>query len=195
MDHSLKFRNKYRVASTRLKNWDYTSAGCYFITICTWGRLPFFGKIYDGNMHRSHLGEIAYRYWLEIPDHFPHASLDEFVIMPNPMHGIIMINASEIRQGLVETQHAASLRDHELNDPPKQMGQKPSPKTGSISTIVRSYKSAVTRWAGNNGYAEFRWQARFYDHIVRDEKSLKNIYKYSLRNPLKWVDDEYYAED
>lgn len=64
-----------------------------------------------------------------------------------------------------------------------------SPKTGSLSVVVRSYKSAVTRWAGSNGYKEFAWQARFYDHIIRDEKSLNNIRQYIFNNPVQWETD------
>jgi putative transposase len=131
-----------------MKDWDYTAVGWYFITICTGARIPFFGEIEEGDMHRSTLGEIALRCWLEIPNHFSQASLDEFIIMPNHLHGIIVINTPDIREGSVETQHAASLQHNEQNQPPKQTRQKLLPKPGSISAIVRSYKSAVTRWAG-----------------------------------------------
>jgi len=189
----LKYKQKYRIASTRMKDWDYTAVGWYFITICTGARIPFLGEIEEGEMHRSTLGEIAIHCWLEIPSHFPQASLDEFIIMPNHVHGIIEINAPEIREGTVETQHAASLRN-EHNQPPKQTRQKSLPKPGSISTIVRSYKSAVTRWAGKNGYPGFRWQTRFYDHIIRNEKSLERIRAYILGNPFKWAEDEYFSE-
>jgi putative transposase len=187
-----KFKQKYRIASSRLKDWDYTAVGWYFITICTGDRIPFFGEIEEGYVRRSPLGKIALQCWIEIPNHFSQASLDEFIIMPNHVHGIIVINPPEIRAGTVETQHAASLRN-EQNQPAKQSRQKPLPKPGSISAIVRSYKSAVTRWAGKNGYLEFRWQARFYDQIIFQESELYNIEAYIIENPTKWAEDEYFS--
>jgi REP element-mobilizing transposase RayT len=107
-----KFRNKYRIATSRLKGWDYGEAGYYFITICTQDKHLWFGEIQNCEMRRSFLGEIAYQYWLDIPKHFPQASLDEFIVMPNHVRGIIVLNAAEIREGTVETQHAASLQGH-----------------------------------------------------------------------------------
>jgi putative transposase len=128
----------------------------------------------------------------DIQTFFP-GFIDEFIIMPNHVHGIIVINAPDIREGTVETQHAASLQHNEQNHPPKQTRQKLLPKPGSISAIVRSYKSAVTRWAGKNGYPEFRWQARFYDRIIRDEQSLSILRAYIIENPRKWDMDDYYS--
>ncbi len=110
-----KYKNKYRIASSRLKGWDYTAVGWYFITICNRARIPFFGEIEDGDVRRSPLGKIALQCWIEIPNHFSQASLDEFIIMPNHVHGIIVIDVPEIREGTVETQHAASL-PNELGD-------------------------------------------------------------------------------
>ena len=96
-----KYKNKYRIASSRLKEWDYSAVGWYFITICTGARIPFFGDIEDGDVRRSPLGEITLRCWLEIPNHFSQVSVDEFVVMPNHVHGIIVINPPEIRAGAV----------------------------------------------------------------------------------------------
>lgn len=117
--------------------------------------------------------------------------------MPNHVHGIVIIKSkdSTSTNSQVETQHAASLQyqaqplsRHILNS--HQQSQKPLPK--SLSTIVRSYKSAVTRWARHNGYPQYAWQLRFYDHVIRDEESLDKIRLYILENPLKWETDEYY---
>jgi putative transposase len=111
--------------------------------------------------------------------------------MPNHVHGIIVINASEIRDAVVETQHAASLHNDQ-NQPPNPTWQKKLPKPGSISAIVRSYESAVTRWAGQNSNPEFRWQAGFFDRIIRDESSLAIVRAYIIENPNKWdMDDNY----
>ena len=189
-----KFNNQYRISTTRMNGWDYSASGWYFVTICTRARNRYFGVIQEGDMHRSALGEIAHRNWLEIPNHFPLVSLEEFVIMPDHVHGIIVINP-------VETQHAASLpnaaslQDREQNEYPKQKGEKPLPKSGSLSSIIRSYKSAVTHWAGENGYTDFGWQARFFDRIIRDEASLANIRLYIIENPQKWAIDERYPQN
>jgi putative transposase len=171
------FKNKYRIASARLKGWDYRSAGYYFVTICTQNRQHFFGEVLDGAVHLSPLGEIAAQFWAEIPSHHAGVGLEEFVIMPHHMHGIIVIVAS----AAVETLHATSLRD------PKMSAI--SPKAGSLGVIVRSYKSAVSHWAGLNGMASFEWQPRFYDHIIHDEKSFNQIRQYISNNPSQWESD------
>ena len=81
------YKNKYRIESARLKNWDYSTEGCYFITICAQGRNHYFGTISNGIMALSEIGKIAEQFWGEIPDHFPFVHLDEWVIMPNHVHG------------------------------------------------------------------------------------------------------------
>ncbi len=90
-----KFQDKYRIESTRLKNWDYGWNGSYFITICTKNREIFFGNIVNNEMHYSEIGEIAKKYWQEIPDHFPFVVLDVYVVMPNHMHGIVIIDKDD----------------------------------------------------------------------------------------------------
>lgn len=86
-----KFRNKYRTDTIRLKNYDYSSNGYYFITICTKNRVHYFGKIIDQKMELSEIGKIAHKCWLEIPNHFPFVVLDESIIMPDHIHGIVVI--------------------------------------------------------------------------------------------------------
>ena len=90
-----KFQDKYRIPSARLPNWDYGWNAMYFVTICTVHRECYFGNITDGKMGLSEIGEIAHRYWHEIPNHFPFVELGEFVIMPNHVHGIIIIDKPE----------------------------------------------------------------------------------------------------
>ena len=108
---SEKFQNKYRLASTRLQDWDYGWSAAYFVTICTKDREYFFGEINDDVMKLSEIGKLAENFWLEIPQHFPFVILDAFVVMPNHVHGIILINKPgndpvnpvETRQCLVST--------------------------------------------------------------------------------------------
>ena len=87
-----KFQNKYRIPSARLQNWDYSSNGGYFITICTQNRVHYFGEIKDAAMQLSTIGQLAEHYWKEIPNHFPFVKLGNFVVMPNHVHGILIIN-------------------------------------------------------------------------------------------------------
>ena len=87
-----KYKNKYRIKSARLPNWDYGSNGMYFITICTQNRVHFFGKIINKKMQLNEIGEMAEKYWNEIPQHFPFVKLDAFVVMPNHIHGILIID-------------------------------------------------------------------------------------------------------
>ena len=176
-----KFKDKYRVESARLRGWDYAAAGWYFVTICTHQRACVFGRVVGDDVELSPLGEIAYQYWVEIPAHNPGVETDAFSIMPNHTHGIVALPPRP-----VETQHAASLQASPMSAI--------SPKAGSLSAIVRSYKSAVTRWAGLNGYDSFAWQAGFHDHIIRDEAELNRIRRYIHDNPLKWTLDDLYVD-
>ena len=186
------YKQKYRIESARLKGWDYRNPGYYFVTICTKDRAHYFGYISDSQMHLSAAGEIAAQCWREIPIHHPNVELDEFMVMPNHLHGILVIreHIAALPGGVpVETLHATSLHVHatSLREPEKSII---SPKAGSLSVIIRSYKSAVTKSAGLNGFKEFAWQTRFYDSIIRDEKSFHKIRQYISDNPVKWEMDK-----
>lgn len=172
----------YRTDSTRLEGWDYRRPRWYFITICTHGRTPFFGDVRDGVMELSPVGDTAHRFWDAIPDHCDRARLDAFVVMPNHVHGLIGL--------VVETLDPTSpRRSHDPGPGIDKHMSDISPKPGSISTIVRSYKAAVTRWARRNGYADFRWQSRFHDHIVRHPAAFQRIRRYIIDNPARWEQD------
>ena len=243
-----KYLNKYRIPSARLKNWDYRNDGAYFITICTKNRTHFFGKIENGKMQLSEIGEIAHQNWAEIPQHFPFVQLDAFIIMPNHTHGILIINKNNMDADDLNAINAAAENDgdgidgnrndadggndgndadggndgndaaavqtlhcnvsirqsrnqsrnqsrkfhnHSENIPHNNFQmQKISPKSGSISTIIRSYKSATTKMAKKMD-ANFGWQTRFHDHIIRNDKSFNNIHHYIINNPKKWADDKF----
>ena len=150
------YRGRYRVESTRLKGWDYAADGWYFVTICTRGRECFFGKIVDQRMRLSKIGDIALRFWEDIPNHSVNAGLDAFVIMPNHLHGIVTIKAPDGssttgKNGRPGT-HTRGCRDVACRDvacnvsTTGESGRLTNPpKPGSLGAIVRSYKSAVTR--------------------------------------------------
>ena len=108
-----KFKNKYRISSVRLQTWDYSNNGAYFITICTQNREHFFGTIQNGIMQLSEIGKLAEQFWYEIPNNFPMVELGNFVVMPNHVHGILIIDNSQIP---VETRFIASDNNDENNN-------------------------------------------------------------------------------
>lgn len=182
------YHNKYRVKSIRLKHYDYRANGYYFVTICTHKKICYFGNINQEKVNLSSLGKIAEKFWLEIPQHFNYAEIDSFIIMPNHVHGIIIIN------NINGIEKLNSYQEKNINnDDLSQTMSKISPKKGSLSSIIRSYKSAITRWSKLNNYDNFGWQSRFYEHIIRDEESLNNIREYIVNNPIKWEEDENYS--
>jgi putative transposase len=159
----IKFKNKYRIPSTRSKNWNYASAGYYYVTICTYNRVNHFGSIVNNQMVLSGIGRIAEEYWRNIPGHFPFVELDEFIIMPNHIHGVIVINNKTIN---VETQNFASLQKTS-----NKIINQFAPQSKNLPSIIRGYKAGVKKWATMNNI-DFKWQPRFYDHVIRDRRSL-----------------------
>ncbi|RYD76098.1 MAG: transposase, partial [Sphingobacteriales bacterium] len=108
------FRNKYRIDSARLKEYDYSRNGMYFITICTHEMVCYFGEIQDRKIILNETGKIAHKYWQEIPQHFPNCKLDEFIVMPNHVHGILILdNIANLDSGEVETLHATSQNEQQ----------------------------------------------------------------------------------
>ena len=159
----------------RLKEYDYSQPGAYFVTICTKDRLNLFGEIVNEQMHLSAAGQIARRCWDELPDHFGSIELDQFVVMPNHIHGIIII-----LDGPVGATHASPQRE-----------ERKERKRNTLGDMVGSFKSAVTKRINEiNGTpgAPF-WQRGYYDHIIRDDRSLTRIREYILNNPLRWFVD------
>ncbi len=200
-----RFKGKYRVESTRLPNRDYAANGWYFVTICTQNRAYFFGDVINRQMQLSTVGKIAQQFWAEIPNHFTHTYIDAYAIMPNHVHGIVVIDRPptssiiaptttnvETLQCNVSTQRDVTRRNMTQNpssDVRRRMMSEISPKTGSLGAIVRSYKSAVTRRCHQNNFDNFAWQPRFYEHIIRADGSLDRIQKYIINNPAKWDED------
>ena len=179
-----KFKNKYRIKSTRLQNWDYSNNGYYFVTICTKNKNKYFGEIENREMILNGIGKIAEKYWLKIPKHFDFVVLDEFIIMPNHIHGIIIIDKNDF----VETQYFASLQNI-ASLPLKNKQNKFGPQSKNLASIVRGFKIGVTKYANQNNIS-FQWQPRFYDRIIRTERELSNIREYIAFNPEKWQEDE-----
>lgn len=204
-----KFRNKYRSDSFRLQTWNYGWDAAYFITICTKGKEFYFGNVVDGVMGLSPAGVIANNLWYEIKNHAKNVELGEFVVMPNHIHGIIILDGNDrwntggtvnIAAG-VGTRHALSLRwdpdaDQSPDDksPEKTIGQLrfQNPGKNTISSIIGSYKSAITKHC-NRLNLDFTWQSRFHDHIIRNPKSFERISEYIRNNPANWKGDRFHG--
>jgi REP element-mobilizing transposase RayT len=186
-----KFKGKYRISSTRLSEWDYGSNAAYFVTICTANRTHDFGEINGDAMELAPLGQAALDCWNHIPVHFPFVILDGFVVMPNHVHGILIINKCDdkgtqdiekqnIGTQNIETQNIASLR-----------GNRFGPQSQNLGAIIRGYKIGVTKFAHENKIS-FKWQPRYYEHIIRDVLEYERIYNYLQENPQKWAKDRFY---
>src|SRR3990172_2952188 len=177
------YKGKYRTKSTRLREWGYSSTVYYYVTICTKDRESVFGNVADGKMALTGIGNFARRYWLEIPEHFQNVELNEFIIMPNHIHGIIIIENQHCRDaihGVSTTDSGGITRAHN-----------PMLSENSLSKIIRWYKGRCTFEINKiQNTIHFAWQSRFYDHIIRNEKSLQKIREYIHYNPLKWDIDE-----
>ncbi|MBW7884612.1 MAG: hypothetical protein H3C34_18635 [Caldilineaceae bacterium] len=156
----------------RLQGYDYAQPGAYYLTICTHERACLFGEIRMGEMHLNGAGHVATQCWLAIPEHFPHVELDAFVVMPNHVHGIIMIT------GNVGAKNFSPLPRAPLRSPSKTIG-----------SIVRGYKIGVTKWFRQNTNVYTVWQRNYYEHIIRNEASLQRIRDYILTNPARWSED------
>jgi REP element-mobilizing transposase RayT len=165
--------------STRLRNLNYASNGHYFITICTKNKECYFGEIIDDKMILSKIGKIAHKYWQEIPKHFPFVRLDKFVIMPNHVHGIIIIDNHNVGTygPIVETPNlGVSTVKTNVNTQNKYW------KPGNLGVIINQYKRKCTIESRKmNPY--FQWQPRFYDHVIRNKQDLNRIQQYIQNNP------------
>ncbi len=161
--------------SIRLKNFDYSSPGAYFVTICAYNRQKLFGDILDGQMILNEPGEYAKSCWLAIPEHYPDIKLDGWVVMPDHIHGIIWIMKSgDNFQIQNRFQH---IIPH------------------SIGCIVRGFKIGVTKWYRERVPGMVVWQRNYYEHIIRSEGELMRIRKYIANNPRDWVEGLKIAPD
>ena len=171
---------KHNRRTIRLQNHDYSSTGTYFITICTYKKELLLGEIINGKMKRNRYSRIVEECWEKIPIHFSNVDIDEFIIMPNHIHGIIVLTGC---RGTACRAPTNVTNNRRFSKPDKD----------SLSTIVRSFKSAVTKNINliRNSPGDFFWQRNFYDHIIRNEKELLKIRKYIYNNPRSWeLDDE-----
>lgn len=186
-----KYKNKYRGQTIRASWWNYGWNGAYFITICTKNREHYFGEIINREMVLSHTGVIADIFWYEIPNHDPFAELGEFVVMPNHIHGILILDNPVRSLHATTPQSLQSPADPQSPPGKDEKMAAISPNSHTVSTIIRSYKSAVTKNANRLGF-ENGWQSRFHDHIIRDYAEYERISNYIRNNPRNWKEDKFH---
>ncbi len=202
---STLFKNKFRIPSARLKSWDYACNAVYFVTICTKNKEHYFGKI-SGNgddiahvvetpclasppqrpqFHATQIGKIARDEWYKTTELRPDMNLElgKFVVMPNHIHGIIIIgNNAYNSRNRRDAMHGVST----IPEPQNRF----APQSKNLASVVRGYKSAVTVYARKNGIA-FDWQAGYHEHIIRSQDEYIRISRYIRDNPVKWVADRF----
>lgn len=159
--------------SIRLPGFDYSQIGQYFVTICAFEMRCIFGKIEDRKVRLSRIGQIANELWFEIPHHFSEVTVDPFVVMPNHLHGILTIRRARHAVPLQKEHHAEAFR---------------KPVEGSVPTVVRSYKSAVTKRVREAlGRKTMNvWQSNYFERVLRDGAEFGDASAYILENPLRW---------
>jgi len=162
--------------SIRLKDYDYSQAGAYFVTTRTKNAHSLFGDIIGEESRLNEVGRIVEACWSEIPHHFPNVDLDEYVVMPNHLHGILVLLDQDCKGTACRA-------------PTAEQFTRPTPM--SIPTIVRSFKAAVTRYVHLTHRLSTAsiWQRNYYEHVIRDDRSLDRIREHILTNPLRWALD------
>ena len=150
----------------RLQNYDYSQMGYYFVTICTYNRIRWFGEVIDGEMHLNENGEIIQQQWEWRSDQYRYITNDCYVVMPNHVHGIIGIGAV-----------AGNSRDCSLQD---------TPKIKSLSSLIGAFKTTSSKMIHLSGQVKFKWQKSFHDHIIRNYGSFERIREYIMKNPSAW---------
>jgi REP element-mobilizing transposase RayT len=203
--------DKHHRKSTRLNGYDYSSAGAYFVTICVKNRECLLGEIQNGKMILNDFGNIIDYHWKNIPSHFQNVDLDQFIVMPNHLHGILwLVDDDDMATYLAGAKHSgqsiSSKHDdvarnasplHRSNHPEHRPHYHPNrpkgTKPGSLSAIIQNFTSITTRKINRirKTPGEKLWQRNFHDRIIRNEKELFNIRQYIIDNPLKWeIDNE-----
>ena len=175
----------HRRQSIRMPNYDYSQSGAYFITICCYERQAMFGEIVQGQMIHNDAGFAAQNCWREIPTHFHMVFLDEFIIMPNHMHGIIVIDAV----GANNHSPNENIRNIRANNhSPLPDGIIGTSKT--IGSIIRGFKIGVTMWHRHQGKTEPNWQRNYWERVIRTEQEMQSVRQYIRCNPAQWQHDD-----
>jgi len=179
---------KHHRRSIRLKDYDYSQPGAYFVTMVTWRRACLFGEIINHEIQLSRYGEIVQKWWQEIPIHFPDVETGAFVIMPNHIHGIILIGE---RRGTALYSQCISVSNDMAYSPTQGVETTPrqKPTLGQIVAYFKYQSTKEMNLLANPGTVTKFWQRNYYEHIVRDETDLQNKTDYIEGNPLLWKKD------
>ena len=179
--------------SIRLKDYDYSSAGAYFVTLCVLNRECIFGEVTDGVIMLNHPGEIVQAEWLKSAEIRKEIELDAFIVMPNHLHGIIVIDHALPSVGA--TGGSPYGRSPQINHirqrAPGRSPRQPGPSPRSLGALVAGFKSATTirinEIRQNSGCP--LWQRNYYERVIRDERELERLRDYITGNPAKWAED------
>jgi putative transposase len=204
------FNNTYRITSARLQSWNYIKAGMYFVTVCTKNRASFFGRIieamnkndassneknlnHDIYLEPTIIDKVAYEEWFKTPQvrSDMNIELGEFIVMPNHIHGILLIGENAYNASLQsnpENAKSTASTTHDLSEYKNQFGR----QAKNLASIIRGYKSAVTIYARKCNL-EFDWQSGFYEHIIRSVREYESISNYIVNNPISWKRDKFYC--
>lgn len=184
--HSTKPKPPFR----RLRNFDYSQPGGYFVTMCTVQRECMLGKIEAGSTVLSPVGKIVREEWLRSPSLQIEIRLDEFVVMPNHLHGIVFIEAKDDRltdeRLSIQKKAESHCRARLQNEAVKHRGPR------SLASFISSFKAYTARQANIllNTPGSRLWQPDYYEHVIRDDDDLRNIRQYIVNNPLQWELDK-----
>jgi putative transposase len=185
-----KFNNKYRTTSTRMRNWNYAWKGKYFVTLLAHNRENYFGEIIDGEMHLSEIGSELERQWLQTAciRADMNLTLDEFQVMPNHFHGILVIGRNEFNNFESSTKSfKESLQTEDCED---DFQNEFGPQRKTLGSVLRGVKSSVTSYATDHNL-HFKWHPNFHDALIRDEDSLNKIRRYIQNNVKNWKGDRF----
>jgi len=179
-----------RKPHNRLKDYDYSTAGYYYVTICTENRQELFGVIENDKIILNNAGNMINFWWGEITRHFEGIKLDEYIVMPNHIHGII--NIVGVDRCVDPNQYVDRIQNNKINHNGRTHRSAPT-----ISDIIQWFKTMTTNeyicHVKNSNWLSFNkrlWQRNYYDHIIRNEKSLNHIREYIINNPAKWAEDK-----
>ena len=180
---------KHHRRSIRLKGYDYSQAGYYFVTICCYQKQCLFGEIVDGVMRLNQYGEIVAETYQWLSQRYPYLILEEWIIMPNHFHGI-MVLTDKPRRGGSRTAPTLNRNDVVLTD--KNLPINPELKQKSLGRLIGVFKTISTKQINliRNALGTPVWQRNYYEHIIRNEQSLNKIREYIINNPLSWQNDQ-----
>jgi putative transposase len=186
---------RYHRRSIRLKGYDYRQAGAYFVTICTQDRAFLFGQVAHGEMRLNEAGKMVYDVWNDLPAFYPGVQTDAFIVMPNHIHGIIILVGADPR--VCPAQPSVGVGPRAYPGQPHELGQPQgvAPTLG-LPDVVHRFKTMTTKRYADGvkrlGWEPFRgrlWQRNYYEHIIRNEEYLNRIREYILTNPMRWALD------